>query len=131
MNKETEKIDALIKETLTKEEADFYNQLEEENLLGKILRAHGGRTGWLVNVMTVVHILIFALLIFCAVQFFDSTEVHEMLKWGVGGFSCIMTMCMLKLYIWMQMNKNDILRELKRLELQVSILSNQQENSMN
>jgi hypothetical protein len=35
---------------------------------------------------------------------------------------------MLKLYVWMQMDKNDILRELKRLELQVYAVAQQQQN---
>jgi hypothetical protein len=35
---------------------------------------------------------------------------------------------MLKLYVWMQMDKNDILRELKRLELQVSAVAHQHQN---
>lgn len=128
MNRETEQIDELIKEALTEEEAVFYDQLEEENLFGKILRAHGGKTGWLVTVMTVMHILIFILLVFCAVQFFESTDTRSMLQWGAGGFSCIITACMLKLYIWMQMDKNSILRELKRVELQIAALSSKLES---
>jgi len=128
MNRETEQIDELIKEALTEEEAVFYDQLEEENLFGKILRAHGGKTGWLVTVMTVMHILIFILLIFCAVQFFETTDTRLMLQWGAGGFACIITACMLKLYIWMQMDKNSILRELKRVELQIAALSSKLES---
>jgi hypothetical protein len=30
-------------------------------------------------------------------------------------------MGMMKLYLWMQMDKNDILRELKRIELQITV----------
>ncbi|MFT5736554.1 MAG: hypothetical protein ACI9SG_000896 [Maribacter sp.] len=37
-------------------------------------------------------------------------------------------MVMVKLYVLMQMNKNDVLRELKRLELQVSVAANHQQN---
>ncbi|WP_394750070.1 DUF6768 family protein [Spongiimicrobium salis] len=128
MKKETEKIDELIKEALTKEEAAFYDQLEEENLFEKILRAHGGKTGWLVTVMTVMHMLILGLLIFCAIRFFDSADTREMLIWGAGAFCCIITACMLKLYIWMQMDKNALLRELKRVELQIAALSSKMES---
>ena len=34
---------------------------------------------------------------------------------------------MIKLYIWMQMDKNDVLRELKRIELQLAVLSSKGE----
>jgi hypothetical protein len=35
----------------------------------------------------------------------------------------MIAMGMLKLFVWMQMDKNDILRELKRLELQIATLA--------
>lgn len=128
MKKETEKIDELIKEALTKEEAAFYDELEEEHLFGKMLTAHKGRTGWLVSVMTVVHLLIFILFVFCTVRFFESTNTYELIQWGAGGMLCMMTAGMLKLYIWMQMDKNTILRELKRVELQIAALSSKLES---
>ncbi|WP_316931523.1 DUF6768 family protein [Maribacter antarcticus] len=35
---------------------------------------------------------------------------------------------MLKPYVWIYMDKNDVLREFKRLELQVSVALNRQQN---
>jgi hypothetical protein len=42
--------------------------------------------------------------------------------WSSAGFLCMIAMGMLKLYVWMQIDKNDILREMKRLELQLATL---------
>ncbi len=122
-----EKIDDLIKETLTREEAKFYDELEEQNLLAKLGQAHKGKTGWLVSVMTFVHIGLFLIFAYCAVRFFDTQVTNELITWSAAGFLCMIAMGMLKLYIWMQMDKNDILRELKRLELQVAALSHKLE----
>jgi len=122
MNKEREKIDELIKETLNQEEAKFYDELEEQNLIGKLGEVYKGKMGWLAIIMNVVHLVIFGLLIYCIVQFFGTNETNELIKWASAGFSCMIAMGMLKLYIWMQMDKNDILREMKRLELQVATL---------
>lgn len=123
MKKSTEKIDELIKEALNQEEAKFYDDLGEQNLLEKLGEVHKGKTGWLASIMTVIHILIFVVFVFCAVQFFKTDATNELIKWASAGFVCMIMMSMLKLYIWMQMDKNDILRELKRLELQVTALS--------
>ena len=124
MNKEREKIDELIKETLNEEEAKFYNELEEQNLIGKLGEVYKGKMGWLAMIMNVVLLMIFGLFIYCIVQFFGSNETNDFIKWASAGFLCLTAVSMLKLYIWMQMDKNDILREMKRLELQVATLSN-------
>ena len=123
MNKEREKIDELIKETLNEEEAKFYDELEEQNLIGKLGEVFKGKMGWLAILMNVINLVIFGMLIYCFVQFFGANETNELIKWASAGFLCMIVMSMLKLYIWMQMDKNDILRELKRLELQVATIS--------
>ena len=123
MNKDREKIDELIKETLNKEEAQFYDKLEEQNLIGKLGEVYKGKLGWLAVIMNIVHLVIFGLLIYCFVRFFSTNETNELIKLASAGFICMIVMGMLKLFIWMQMDKNDILRELKRLELQVATLS--------
>ena len=128
MNKERENIDELIKETLNQEEAKFYDELEEQNLIGKLGEVYKGKMGWLAIIMNVVHLVIFGLLIYCIVQFFGTNETNELIKWASAGFLCMIVMGMLKLYIWMQMDKNDILREMKRLELQVATLFTKLEN---
>lgn len=124
MKKGKEKIDDLIKETLTKEEAKFYEDLEEPNILGKLNEVHKGKMGWLAIVMNIIHLVAFVLLIYCIFRFLDTEVIKELIRWASGGFLCMIVMGMLKLYIWMQMDKNDILREVKRLEMQVAALSN-------
>ncbi len=123
MNKKTEKIDELIKETLSKEEAAFYDQLEEQNLIGKIGEVYRGKLGWLAIIMNVVTVLMFIAFIYCIVQFFNTDNTNELIKWASAGFLSMISMGMLKLFVWMQMDKNDILREFKRLELQIATLS--------
>ncbi len=120
MSTKREKIDELIKETLSQEEAKFYDELEEQNLFGKIDQARKGKMGWLVNLMSILSIAIFVVFVYCAIQFFDTEVTNELIKWACAGFLCMIFMGMMKLYIWMQMDKNDMLREVKRLELQVS-----------
>ena len=129
MRKDLERIDDLIKEALSKEEAEFYDQLEEQNLLEKIGETFKGKTGWLVVFMNLMNLFFFVLFVYCCIQFFNTDETNELIKWTAAGFLCWSFMAFIKLYVWMQMNKNDVLRELKRLELQVSVLSNKQKGT--
>jgi len=47
MKNSTEDIDTLIKETLTKEEAKFYDELDEQGILGMIWGLFRGKNSWI------------------------------------------------------------------------------------
>lgn len=123
MKTNKEDIDKLIKETLTQEEAKFYDSLEEQNVFEMLGGLFKGKNSWIMYVMNFMTILFFAAFILCVVNFFDAESIEELIKWAVGGITCLIAISMLKVFAWMQMDKNAILRELKRLELQISSLS--------
>lgn len=123
MNKNIEKIDDIIKDALTQEEAKFYQELDEQNLFQMLGGVFKGKLGWLIVIMNIVIVLVFGLFIYCAIQFFNTDDTNELIRWSIAGTFCMMVVGMLKLFVWMQMDKNSILREMKRLEFQVSILS--------
>ena len=121
--KNTEDIDKLIKETLTVEEAKFYDELNEQNLFGMIGDLFKGKLSWIIVIMNIVSILGVGFFVYCAIQFFNTENTNELIRWGVSGFIIWSFIAMIKLFVWMQMNKNAQMRELKRLELQISILA--------
>lgn len=123
MKTNMEDIDKLIKETLSQEEAKFYDELDEQNVLGMIGGMFRGKNSWLIAIMNIMTLIFFALFVYCIVQFFGNDEVKELLKWGIGAVMFLVGISMLKIFAWMQMDKNALLRELKRLELQVSSVS--------
>ena len=123
MKTNTEDIDQLIKETLTEEEARFYNDLQEQNLMQMVLGIFSGKNSWIVIVMSIIQVIFFGFFIYCAIQFFNTEVTNELIKWGIFGTLSLMASSMLKLFSWMQMDKKAIIRELKRLELQVSSLA--------
>ena len=123
MKTKMEDIDQLIKETLTEEEAKFYDELDEQNLWQMIFGIFRGKNSWIVYLMSIVQVIFFGLFIYCAIQFFKVESTNELIQWGVFGTISLMASSMLKLFSWMQMDKKAIIREIKRLELQVSSLS--------
>lgn len=124
MKNETEAIDDLIKETLTQEEAKFYEGLEEQGVFQMVWGLFRGKNKWIMLLMNIVTLVFFALFIYCVVQFFNAEETKELIKWSIGAIMFLLGVSMLKVFAWMQMDKNALLREIKRLELQVSSLAN-------
>ncbi len=123
MKKQKEQIDKLIKESLNEEEAKFYDALDEQDLLEMIGGVFKGKMRWLAILMNIVNLVVFGILIYCIVQFMKVEVVIDLIRWGIAIAACFMTLSMIKLYMWMQINKNALLRELKRLELQIAVLS--------
>ena len=123
MKNDMNDIDTLIKETLTQEEAKFYDDLDEQNLLEMVGGLFKTRNSWVIIMMFIVNLVVFGLFIYCLIQFLNTDETNELIKWSAAGFFCIMITGMLKLFSWMQMDKNAMLREIKRLELQISSLA--------
>ncbi|WP_299765823.1 DUF6768 family protein [uncultured Dokdonia sp.] len=123
MRKEFEEIDLLIKEALTEEETTFYDSLDEQNVFQMLGGVFEGKNKWIIIMMNIVSFIAIGFFVYCIIRFFNTDITNELIKWSIGGIFCMLIVSMLKLFIWMQMDKNSIIRELKRLELQVSTLS--------
>ena len=123
MKTKKEEIDRLIKETLTEQEAKFYDELDEQNLFDMVIGVFRGKNKWMFIYINFIQVLTFIAFIYCLVQFFNTEETNDLIKWGLAGFLAIFATTMLKLFTWMQMDKKAIIREIKRLEIQVSSIS--------
>lgn len=113
MKTNMEDIDKLIKETLTKEEAKFYDSLEEQNVLQMVGGLFHGKNKWIMFLMNIMTLIFFGLFIYCAIQFINADITNEIIKWAVFGLFFMLVVSMLKMFAWMQMDKNALLREIK------------------
>jgi hypothetical protein len=120
MKDNIEEIDQLIKETLSEEESNFYDNLEEQNIFQMVLGLFKGKNKWIMFLMNFMTLVFFSLFIYCIIQFFNVDETKELIKWATGTIIFLLGVSMLKIFAWMQMDKNALLREIKRLELIVS-----------
>lgn len=123
MKNEMQEIDQLIKETLTQEEAKFYDALDEQNLFEMVFGLFKGKNAWINILINIVIVIFFGCLIYCGIQFFNQETTEGLVKWGFGSLTLFTAISVMKIYAWMQMDKQAILREMKRLELQVMSLS--------
>lgn len=123
MKTEKQDIDRLIKESLSKEEAEFYDSLDEQSLFDMMGGMYKGSMSWVMIIMTLTQVAAFGFAIYCAVQFFGTDITNEKLTWGLGFVTLMLMVSFTKNYSWMHMNKQAIIRELKRIEYQLAILN--------
>jgi hypothetical protein len=115
-------IDEVIKQALSDEESEFLERLGEQSLMEEGLGLLKGRRGWISIWIGFVILIVFVGSIYCLMQFFDASEVKELMVWGGGFFLGIFMVTALKIWAWMQMDRNAIIREIKRLEVQLTAL---------
>ena len=71
----------------------------------------------------VLSFLFFVMAIYGIFQFLGTSEIREMLKWALLILLSFQAIGMLKIWSWMQMDKNVLIQEMKKQEFQISILS--------
>ncbi len=126
MKNENEKIDSLIKDALSEEEATYYAKLDEQNYIVQYGQLFKGKQGWLTAIITIAIFGLFATVIYGFIQFDSATETKDQIFYAIIIMMAFFSIAILKIWNWMQMDKYSVLREMKRLELQVSILAEKQ-----
>ena len=122
-------IDKLIRDALRDEDSELAETLGgEQRMHQMILDLYRGRSRWLAISWTILTLLLMVVGIYAAVRFYDATMEKDMLLWGaLALFSFAMVMAV-KIWGWMEMSKNEVMREIKRLELQVVRLTTSLKN---
>ena len=123
MKHTNEQIDKIIHEALTKEEAAFYDQLGEQNIVEMTLGVFQGKNKGLYILTFIMSLILFGAFVFCMFKLYHAETTKAMILYGAGAFWSIISVLGIKIWYWMQMNTNSILREMKRLELQIAALS--------
>lgn len=125
MKKSEKEIDDLIHQALSKEEAAYYDQLGEQNLPEMVFGLFKGRNGWVNVLMVVMTIVILGVMIYTVIEMLNAESIGDKMEWMFYSIVGFITIALLKIWGWNQIDKNAILRELKRLEYQVALLQSE------
>lgn len=111
-------IDEQIRQSL-KEQARAEDDIlvPERGLFGLLANAFTGsmrRWVWFSNLLAVIASV---LLFWCAWGFFTSDLTDDRLYWGVCFVVTVQVQSMLKMWIFQEMNRASLMREIKRVEL--------------
>lgn len=83
-----------------------------------------GRNRWLTVYAFVWTFAFLGLTILCAVRFLqldaDTASTKELIGWAVGFAASLMTIGLLKIWFWLDMQRHATTREIKRLELAIT-----------
>lgn len=117
------KVDEAIRRALSPEDVRAYDALgQERSIIGEAMQAFQTRhrliavTGWIAG------FALFTVGAWAAWRFWQAPDTRAMLLWGGLAALMLSGLALIKLWFWMEMQTNAIVREVKRLELQVASL---------
>jgi uncharacterized membrane protein YciS (DUF1049 family) len=117
-------LDQAIRQALSAEDAEFLARFEKEAPLHEqVLGTFKGQWAALNIFAAIITFAVFGAFLYCAWQFFQVSELRDLVFWSAGAIVSALFVAMLKIWFWMEMHKNVVLREVKRLELQVARLA--------
>lgn len=116
------KLDEMIGRALTDEDRELLSRHGEPGYVAQAFGMFRGPMAWALWVAYVAGALAFFAGAYSLWQMVTTTEVLAAVKWGVGAVLLLQVATMTKTFMGSHMQANRMLRELKRLELQVSLL---------
>ena len=89
----------------------------EPNLAEELIHAFRGRNTWTNLLAVVFSVVSLAVAIWAGIRFYEAAEVREQLLWGGLCLFMLLFISFLKVWFWLEMHSNRVLREVKRVEL--------------
>jgi len=114
-------IDNLIEEALGQEERELLQRIgDEPGFFGMAFGLFSGRLGWVNVLLMIIQALLFLTAVYAAWMFFAADDTVSQLRWGLPSAVLLIVATMIKMAMWPNIQTDRVLRELKRIELQLA-----------
>jgi hypothetical protein len=113
----------MIEEALDTEDRAILERYGEQGVFAQMFSVYDGKMRWLAVMATVMTFAIFVGALYCAWMLVNASDTATAVRWGVGTVAFMAMVGFLKIWFWLRMESNRILREVKRVELQVARLN--------
>lgn len=112
-------LDRKIEEALEAEDRDLLERFGEQGLVAQSFSVFQGKQGWIAGIAVTASMFLFAGAIYSAWNFFRAEEAIVAAQWAAGAWFLMTMVAFMKVWFWMRMESNRVIREIKRVELQL------------
>ncbi len=116
-------IDKAIREAMTSEDREWFDRLGEPSLPMQVIESFRTRSALMIVWAILGGIVLTIACIYSGIKLYQASETHELIRWTVVFFTAFLLLSALKFWYWLELQKNSLVREIKRLELQVAKLA--------
>ena len=115
-------IDDRIRDELESRRGPDELPADDRSLFGMLFRVFtGGLRRW-AAFATALTLAFLGLTVWCGYEFFFASSADARVFWGVLALAAFHGLSMFKLWFFMEMNRNSVLREVKRIEVELARL---------
>lgn len=115
------RLDEAISDTLSKEDAEFLARFEgEPGFSQQMVGVLRGPMAWIYWLFLIFAVPIGILGVYAGWKFATEPALVTIIRWGGLTAFCLAVLITVRIIFFLQINTNQILRELKRVELQVA-----------
>jgi hypothetical protein len=119
-------LDQAIRESLSSEDTELFDRLGADQALHRqVLATFEGQLRWFNIGGWIAGFVLFGVASVSAWRFVEAQELDDMLRWGGASALAFAGLALIKVWFWLELQKNAIVREVKRLEVQVASLAAQ------
>jgi hypothetical protein len=90
---------------------------DEPNIAEEVIGAFRNRHRWLSALVIGAQIVALVGCVLATIRFYQETNVASQLRWGALAAALFLVISMIKIWFWLEMQSNRVLREVKRVEL--------------
>jgi len=115
-------LDTKIRQALEETGIESPDFGDDDTLRSMISDAYAGKLRWIFILATFWQLVFFVVFVWAGVRFFGAATAEDPIFWSTIFLASGMGVSMMKIMHWMLINRNRLLREVKRLELEVARL---------
>lgn len=113
-------LDDRIKEALRREQGEMVGEdIPAANLYEMLSDAFHGRNRVFTFMAFVMTFVFLGLAAYCAREFFRTDDLKDAIAWAAGFGASLATILAMKIWFWLEMQRASVMREVKRVELQL------------
>jgi len=118
--------DEALRQSLSAEDNELFKRLGADQALHRqVLATFEGRLRWFNIAGWIAGLVLFLVACVLTWRFAQAETLPDMLRWGAASALAFAGVALVKVWFWLELQKNAIVREVKRLEVQLASLAAQ------
>lgn len=119
-------IDEQIRNALAAEDQKAIDEIDDgAGLFELIGLTFKGKQAWLSYYMYFLGLVVTAALAYFTFQYLGTSDIKTSMNWALLILACLFFITLIKILGWQQIQKAELMREIKRLEMRIMLVSEQ------
>ncbi len=119
-------IDEKIRNALMAEDQKAIDEIDDgAGLFELIGLTFKGKQAWMTYYMYFLGLVVATALVYFVTQYLGAADIKTSLNWALLILGCLFMITLIKILSWQQIQKAELLREIKRLEMRIMLVAEQ------